>query len=235
MAYLERQRNGDVTVAEDSEVGGNVLRLTAVILGSIYGACFQSMTPMAAADGKEAGPSEFLELAFSSEKVIGDHLFRWASTLGLALGGLLESSRWTGLLLELTTGIEHPKPLDEQPSAGLLGRRLNLTSAKPGISTNPMYESQTSLAHKQTESLRYPTLLSGRQRTQTGLSDSTLALAGSSISRSTTRAMSVNHRPVLPLWSYRWIPPLPWSSCLDRVVLRARRKNSGLTPNRIGT
>ncbi|KAL4769845.1 hypothetical protein BDW60DRAFT_209725 [Aspergillus nidulans var. acristatus] len=133
MAYLERQRNGDVTAAEDTEVGGNVLRLTAVILGSIYGACFKSMTPMAAADGKEAGPSEFLELAFSSEKVIGDYLFRWASTLGLALGGLLESSKWTGLLLELTTGIEHPKPLDEQPSAGLLGRRLNLTSAKPGV------------------------------------------------------------------------------------------------------
>ncbi|KAL5001767.1 hypothetical protein BDV10DRAFT_181930 [Aspergillus recurvatus] len=109
MAYLEHQRNGDLAAAEDSEVGGNVLRLSAIILGSVYGACFQSITPMAAADGQEAGlPS-------------------------LALGGLLESSKWAGLLLELTTGIEHPKPLDEQPSAGLLGRRLNLTSAKPGV------------------------------------------------------------------------------------------------------
>ncbi|KAL4868841.1 hypothetical protein BDV12DRAFT_196821 [Aspergillus spectabilis] len=133
IAYFEHQRNGDPAAFEDSDVGGNALRLSAIILGSIYGACFKSLTPMVAADGKEAGSSEFLELAFSPEKVIGDSLFRWAATLGLALGGLLESSKWTGLLLELTIGIEHPKPLDEQPSAGLLGRRLNLTSAKPGV------------------------------------------------------------------------------------------------------
>ncbi|GIK07138.1 hypothetical protein Aspvir_002793 [Aspergillus viridinutans] len=137
LAYLERQRSGDPeTTLNDHDVRNNVLKLSAILLGSIYGACFQSLNPMVAANGREgrdAASSEFLEVAFSPERIIEDKLFRWTATLGLALGGLLESSRWTGLLLELTTGVEHPKPLDEQPSAGLLGRRLNLTSAQSGV------------------------------------------------------------------------------------------------------
>ncbi|KAL4899310.1 hypothetical protein BDW74DRAFT_183843 [Aspergillus multicolor] len=132
--YLDRQGNGDPVYYEDNEVRGNLLKLSAIILGTIYGACFKSITPMVPVDA-DKGPSEFLEVALSPENALDARLFRWASTLGLALSGLLESSKWTGLLLELTTGMEHPTPLDEQPSAGLLNRRLNLTSAgaTPGL------------------------------------------------------------------------------------------------------
>ncbi|KAL4739870.1 hypothetical protein BDV11DRAFT_186589 [Aspergillus similis] len=103
------------------------------------------------------------------------------------------------------------------------------------FSTSPTYGSQTSLARKQTESLRYQISSSDQQRTQTTLSNSTSALAEFSISQSTSRAMSGNHKPVLLLWSCRWTHPLPWSSYQDRVVPPVRRKNSGSTPSRIGT
>jgi hypothetical protein len=115
---------------EKREVRDNVYKMTAILLGTIYGACFRSLIPMTSEDGNT--PSEFLEVAFSPEEIFGDKLFRWSDSLGLALGGLLESSRWTGLLLELVTGIEHVQPLDQQPSAGLLGRRLNIVS-QPGV------------------------------------------------------------------------------------------------------
>jgi hypothetical protein len=103
---------------ENREVRDNVYKMAAILLGTIYGACFQSLIPMTSADGNM--PSDL--------KIFGDKLFRWADSLGLALGGLLESSRWTGLLLELVTGIEHVQPLDQQPSAGLLGASLETLS-----------------------------------------------------------------------------------------------------------
>ena len=111
---------------ENREVSDNAYKMIAILLGTIYGACFQSLIPVTSADGNT--PSNFLEVAFSPETIFGDKLARWAGSLGLALSGLLESSRWTGLLLELATGIEHVQPLDQQSSAGLLGRRLNLVS-----------------------------------------------------------------------------------------------------------
>lgn len=132
LAYFHRCKSGEPVTSENRQVRDNVYKLSAILLGSIYGACFQSLIPMVATDGRP-GSYEFLELAFSPEKVILDKLFRWAASLGLALSGLLESSRWTGLLLELTTAIEHPRPLDEQPSAGLLGRRLNVTTSQSGV------------------------------------------------------------------------------------------------------
>ncbi|KAH8703884.1 hypothetical protein BGW36DRAFT_444432 [Talaromyces proteolyticus] len=132
LAYFQRQRNGDPAASEDREVRRNVHKLSAILLGSIYGACVQSLIPMRDADG-EASPSDSLQLAFTPENIISDKLFQWTASLGLALSGLLESSRWTGLLLELATGIEHTQPLNEQPSAGLLGRRLNITPSHDGI------------------------------------------------------------------------------------------------------
>ena len=111
---------------ENREVRDNAYKMTAILLGTIYGACSQSLIPMTSMDGST--PSDFLEVAFSPEKIFGDKLAGWTSSLGLALSGLLESSRWTGLLLELATGIEHVQPLDQQPSASLHGRRLNITS-----------------------------------------------------------------------------------------------------------
>lgn len=132
LAYFQRQKNGDAATPEDREVRDHVYKLSAILLGSIYGACFHSLIPMTVAD-RVASPSDFLQLAFSPENIIGEKLFQWTASLGLALSGLLESSRWTGLLLELTTGIEHVQPLNEQPSAGLLGRRLNITPSQQGI------------------------------------------------------------------------------------------------------
>jgi len=130
LSYFQRRRSGEPMMSENREVRDNVYKMTAILLGTIYGACFQSLIPMTSADGNM--PSDFLEVAFSPEKIFGDKLFRWANFLGLALGGLLESSRWTGLLLELATGMEHVQPLDQQPSAGLLGRRLNIVN-QPGV------------------------------------------------------------------------------------------------------
>jgi hypothetical protein len=130
LAYFQRRKSGEPIMFEHYEIRDNVYKMTAILLGSIYGACFQSLIPMTSVDGNVL--SEFLEVAFSSEKILGDKLFGWAASLGLALGGLLESSRWTGLLLELVTGIEHVQPLDKQPTAGLLGRRLNVVS-QPGV------------------------------------------------------------------------------------------------------
>jgi hypothetical protein len=125
-SYFQRRRSDEPMMSDNCEVRDNAYKMAAILLGTIYGACFQSLIPMTSADGNI--PSDFLEVAFSAEKIFGDKLSRWADSLGLALNGVLESSRWTGLLLELATGIEHAQPLDQQPSASLLGRRFNVAS-----------------------------------------------------------------------------------------------------------
>jgi len=112
-------------------------------MGTIYGACFQSLIPMTSVDGNM--PSDFLEVAFSPTKIFDDKLFGWTNFLGLALSGLLESSRWTGLLLELVTGMEHVQPLDQQPSAGLFWTSLEHCHNTPNSPASPVSLHQYSL------------------------------------------------------------------------------------------
>lgn len=125
-SFFERQSNGEVMNFEETELICNVYKLTAIFLGTIYGACSVALCAQVPDDTAEPLGDEALEVAFSPDVILSNKLSDWASKLGFALGGLLEQSGWVGLLLELVAGIEHPQPLDEQPSAGLLGRRLNL-------------------------------------------------------------------------------------------------------------
>ncbi|CAN9383947.1 unnamed protein product [Alternaria alternata] len=85
-----------------------------------------TLVAQASADQTNSPGDEALEVAFSSDVIFSNKIFAWASVLGSALGGLLEHSGWIGLLLELATGMEHPQPLDEQPTAGLLHKKLNV-------------------------------------------------------------------------------------------------------------
>jgi hypothetical protein len=132
-AFLDRQANGERIYLEDTEIVRNVCRLTAIVLGTIYGACSIALVAQAsdeetkASDDETKSPGdEALEVAFSPDVIFSNKIFAWASVLGSALGGLLEHSGWIGLLLELATGMEHPQPLDEQPTAGLLHKRMNI-------------------------------------------------------------------------------------------------------------
>ncbi|CAN9344266.1 unnamed protein product [Alternaria alternata] len=125
-AFLDRQANGERIYLEDTDTARNVCRLIAIVLGTIYGACSIALVAQASADQTNSPGDEALEVAFSSDVIFSNKIFAWASVLGSALGGLLEHSGWIGLLLELATGMEHPQPLDEQPTAGLLHKKLNV-------------------------------------------------------------------------------------------------------------
>ena len=124
-AFFDRINNGEILAFEEAELKNNVYTLTAIILGTIYGACSRSLIPMVASGGEELGVAS-LEVAFSPDSVFSRKMFDWAADLGQALSGLLDSSRWTGLLLELATGIEHPQPIDEQPTRSLAGRNFKI-------------------------------------------------------------------------------------------------------------
>ena len=119
--FYERRNNGEMIAFEETELINNVYTLTAIILGTVYGACSRSLIPMAANPDEKLG-IESLELAFSPDSISNHKIFGWASDFGQALGGLLDSSRWTALLLELATGIDHPQRLDEKPTAGKAGK-----------------------------------------------------------------------------------------------------------------
>ncbi|KAJ9652844.1 hypothetical protein H2198_007928 [Neophaeococcomyces mojaviensis] len=131
--FFDRQANSEPMAFEDETVIRNIYQLIAIMLGTIYGACSKSLRPV---DNDSEAPNlhdkqsetEFLDVAFSPDVVLKRKVFDWAGVLGLALSGLLDLSNWTGLLLELVTGIEHDRPLDEQPSAGLLHKRLKISN-----------------------------------------------------------------------------------------------------------
>lgn len=128
MAFFDRQRNGERIYLEDVEILRNVYRLTAIIFGTIYGACSIALSTQVSDDRMDQPGDEALEVAFSPDIILSEKIFAWASTLGSALSGLLEYSGWVGLLLELVTGIEHPEPLDEQPTAGLPHEDSNIAN-----------------------------------------------------------------------------------------------------------
>jgi hypothetical protein len=124
-AFLDRQSSGERIYLEDVEVARNVYKLKAMILGTIYGAC--SIALCAQIDDKTGQCGvEALEIALSPDVIFYNKVFTWASTLGSAFGGLLDHSGWTGLMIELVTGIDHPQPLDEQPALGPASKSLNV-------------------------------------------------------------------------------------------------------------
>lgn len=130
-AFLDRQASGERIYLEDTNITRNVCKLTAIVLGTIYGACSIALVAQASADQTNSLSDEALEVAFSPDVIFSNKIFAWASVLGSALSGLLEHSGWIGLLLELVTGIEHPQPLEEQPTAGLLHKKMNI--AQEGV------------------------------------------------------------------------------------------------------
>lgn len=125
-AFFDRQASGERIYLEDTNTVRNVCKLTAIVLGTIYGACSIALVAQESTDQTDSPGDEALEIAFSPDVIFNNKIFAWASVLGSALGGLLEHSGWIGLLLELVTGMEHPQPLDEQPTAGLLHKKLNV-------------------------------------------------------------------------------------------------------------
>jgi hypothetical protein len=129
--FLDHQASGERIYLEDVDVMRNVCKLTAIVLGTIYGACSIALVPQASADQTNSLGDEALEVAFSPDVIFSNKIFAWAAVLGSALSGLLEHSGWIGLLLELVTGIEHPRPLDEQPTAGLPHKNSNI--AQEGV------------------------------------------------------------------------------------------------------
>jgi hypothetical protein len=130
--FLDHQASGDRIYLEDVDVMRNVCKLTAIVLGTIYGACSVALVAQTSADQTNSLGDEALEVAFSPDVIFSNKIFAWASVLGSALSGLLEHSGWIGLLLELVTGIEHPQPLDERPTAGLLRKKMDI--APEGVS-----------------------------------------------------------------------------------------------------
>jgi len=120
-SFFDRRRNGDLLIFEEPELIHNAYKLIAIILGTIYGACSIALIAPTSDDGNQQLGDEALQVAFSPEVVLNHKIFDWAMSFGSALSGLLGLSEWVGLLLELTTGIKHPQPLDEQTSVGLLG------------------------------------------------------------------------------------------------------------------
>lgn len=128
-AFFDNRAKGVTANVWKEELVDNVHRLNAIILGTIYGACSKSLIP-AAASHKEKEDPDFVEVAFSPDFILSSRVFDWAASLGQALSGLLELSRWTGLILELITGIEHPQQLDRQPSSSLLGRNLKVIDSR---------------------------------------------------------------------------------------------------------
>lgn len=125
--FFDRKSSGEMIVFEQPDLVCNVYKLTAIMLGTIYGACSVALRAQVSdEDGGQALGDEAIEIAFSPDIIASNKLQEWASTLGMALSGLLDHSGWVGLLLELVTGIKHPQPLDEQPTAGILGKQLNV-------------------------------------------------------------------------------------------------------------
>lgn len=113
--FFDRRANGEDMLFESDEIIGNCYQLIAIMLGAIYGVCEKTLIPMKTESG-ELRASEFLEVAFEPHLIYGQKLFGWVDVLGKALLGIVDLSRWIGLILELVTGVEHKLPLDRQPS-----------------------------------------------------------------------------------------------------------------------
>lgn len=93
--------------------------MTAIVLATIFSACCKCLRQ----DGKLAGPQT--QVAFHSSYIYRPKVYNWADVVGRAMKGLASSAEWIGMLLEVVTGVEHPKPLTDM-STNVLSRSWQL-------------------------------------------------------------------------------------------------------------
>lgn len=127
-AFLQRESNGEHVYQEDVEIMRNVYTITAILLGTIYGVCSTVLFAQTRETEDRDPVDEELEVALSPDIIKSNKVQNWAKVLGLALCGVLEQSGWISFMLEIITGITHPKPLDEEPSLGAAGKKLNYSA-----------------------------------------------------------------------------------------------------------
>jgi hypothetical protein len=127
-AFLQRQSSGEHVYLEDVEIMRNVYTITAILLGTIYGVCSTVLFAQTPETKDRHSVDEELEVAFSPDIIESNKVQTWARALGSALCGVLEQSGWVSFMLEIVTGITHPKPLDEESSLGAAGKQLNHTT-----------------------------------------------------------------------------------------------------------
>jgi len=110
---------GEATVWNGGAAVENWCIMTAIVLATILAVCSKAIQ----ADGKGGG--EHTEIAFSPDFIHTNKVYKWADVVGRALSGIVSIAEWTGLLLEVVTGVKHSTPVDD-PGTNLLSKRWQI-------------------------------------------------------------------------------------------------------------
>ncbi|KAI9654191.1 MAG: hypothetical protein M1821_006719 [Bathelium mastoideum] len=128
-SFIHRQIEGSMLSKVD--LVRNSYTLAAIVLGAIYGACSSSMFAISHDIGSELSIEE-IDVAFSPDIVTDGTLFRWASTLGKALAGVLEPEEWMIYMFEVITGSKNTlsKTADAKITSNVLSQDRSVFGAQ---------------------------------------------------------------------------------------------------------
>ena len=110
---------GREIIEKDGDAVENWYIMTAIVLATIFAVCAKSLQ----ADENAGGAHT--EVAFPPDLIYTKKVYDWADIVGRTFSGITSSVEWTGMLLEVVTGVSHPVPLDDR-NTNLLSRRWEI-------------------------------------------------------------------------------------------------------------